>query len=76
MRPLTSCFQLRVIRLLAFEDVPGARHRGALASAPDRAGLLVIGELEVQEPLANAPEPSARTEVRDHRNASDLTSDR
>jgi hypothetical protein len=41
------------------------------------AGPLVVGELEVHEPLTpNAPEPSARPEVRGHRDASDLTSDR
>lgn len=37
---------------------------------------LVVGELEVHELLTNAPEPSARPEVRGHRNAWDLTSDR
>jgi hypothetical protein len=76
MRPITSFFQLGVIRLLAFEDVLGARRRGALAPAADHAGLLVIGGLEVQELLASAPEPGSRTEVRGHRDASDLTSDR
>jgi hypothetical protein len=76
MRPITSFFQLGVKRFLAYEDVLGARCRGALAPAADRAGLLVIGGLEVQELLASAPEPGSRTEVRGHRDASDLTSDR